>query len=275
MNHALEVLSWIAWYTRKIPSTQGSITDRSDHSRPDVYMFGKWMHFRELCLLVRKTRTRKERIQLHAAWRPQLGREAQGLWNVYWPSWWWAAPHEDASVSLTASFFPSGVQQDWEAILHCRFWWPTPPPLRGLNSSCRGNSSWCSPCRSLWGVQNLLQNREAGGVRAGGAHPPWMRSYTHSHSQEKGQQVFFVWGQTLASPFKRCIHADEHLCLNYTRTEADDRSLVMMDLCPLSQLSQACLETGHVRARTHKPLGRVTVREALTVLLSLSFTCSS
>ena len=101
-----------------------------------------------------------------------------------------------------------------------------------------------------------------------------MRSYTHSHSQEKGQQVFLVWGQTLASPFKRCIRADEHLCLNYTRTDADNRSLVM-DLCPLSQLSQACLGTEvcghmHTHTHTHNPLGRVTVREASTVLLSLS-----
>ena len=74
-------------------------------------MFGKWVHFRELCLLVRKTKMRKKRIQLHAAWRPQLGREAQALWNLSWLLWQWAAPREDASVSLTASFFPSGVQR--------------------------------------------------------------------------------------------------------------------------------------------------------------------
>lgn len=85
-------------------------------------------------------------------------------------------------------------------------------------------------------------------------------------------KVRYSLGGILASLFKRCIHTDEHPCLNYTRMEADDRSLGMMDLCPLSCLRNAW---GRTHTHTHSSLGRVTLREASTVLLNLSFTCSS
>lgn len=171
-----------------------------------------------------------------------------------------------ARMSLTASFFPSGVKRASRSSYtagsddqhpHSSGVSTLPAEVAAADAAPAetpsdlhehtGSRTFCRTGRlEGWGQEEHVTR---------GAHPPWMSSYTHSCSQEKGKQVFLVWGQTLASPFKRCIRADEQLCLNYTRTEADDRSLVM-DLCPLSQLSQACLGTDmcrRVRALTHTP----------------------